>query len=239
MALVTAPASRDLVPRPTLPEPTTATMSPSADTPTALWEQRAWFACVDAYKKVFNRKTQEPSSHRYDGHTCAKELLGKRPGDLFLMISGPNRRIHNRRGFEVTLEEFSNSGGTKTLCSTRRNYYSPELEKRMHEERRCVGFPDLLADEGSLVHYKAKRQPISVATTPRINLAEAGEAQCAVIEDHGYTKKIIAYELDGRLYAINGHARDFAAAGLITDGFTRFSPDEMQVLLARGLARCP
>jgi hypothetical protein len=230
---------------PASPSPVTAidpTVQPMpsatyANATNALWQQPGWASCVAAYKNAFNPKTQKPWWYRYDGRRCAEELPDERPGALFLMIAGPDRLVRNRRGIEVTLYELDIAGYAQTLCSTRKGYYTDEFEKRMRDEKRCTNFPHLLADEVSLVHYKARPKP--QAATVRTNEIDGGTAHCEVIVDQGYTKKIVSYQLGGRTYAINGHARSLTDTGIFIDGFERFSPDEMQMLLRRGLERCP
>lgn len=202
-----------------------------------LWEASGWLACVSEYKKIFNKKTEEPHWYRYANGICAEEL-SLPPGTLYLMILGPDRGIRDRSGFEITLE-ISGSSSSKTICSNRADYYSESFEQEMRSNRRCNDFPNLLSEYltlSSKMDHSTKS--IKSATKPNQPRPLNGHVECTVKYVNGHEKKYIIYKENTRAYAINGTARDLVGTAGLADGLNRFSRNEMQILLQQGLKEC-
>ncbi|WP_028105010.1 hypothetical protein [Pseudoduganella violaceinigra] len=198
-----------------------------------LWEETAWRDCVVDYKNAYNSaraiKSEEPPWYRYYDGQCAEELPNIPDGVPYLMVHGPSD-FFNSSGFEITLN-VNNSGSNETICSNRAGRYAEWFESQMKSESRCKQFPELLAlrmDKKRLTGNREKKAARSLD----------GRSACLSTVLNGMPKKYVTYEERGRTYAINGSARDIASGRRWLDGKSHFSVEQMQQLLARGLAAC-
>lgn len=219
-----------------LPEPVAAApkiVAPAPNDQANLWEEPAWTACVDDYKNAYKsaraRKTEEPPWFRFYDGQCAEELPNIPDRSYYLMVRGPSD-LFNSNGFEITLN-VNNERGNETVCSNRAGRYAEWFESQMKSDPRCRQFPELLAVRMDKTKYSAKKASKDVK-------ALDGQSSCESTVVNGLPKKFVTYQERGKTYAINGTARDIASSRGWLDGKGHFTVEQMQKLLARGLAAC-
>ena len=69
-------------------------------------------------------------------------------------------------------------------------------------------------------------------------VASAGEITCKIEQRGKYDQKVIIYKEGGKIYALNGQARQRAEKRGWVEGKTVFEPIKLQELIDEGLKKC-
>ena len=119
----------------------------------ALWLDPKWDECVASYKRTFEEYAT-PNFYRYISQNCGEsdeQLKSLHEGDCFMRISGPNR-TRNSKSYEIELvcvkQSRSNSAwiSQDMICTNRNGYYADWVRKKMVNDKRCKGFPNLISE---------------------------------------------------------------------------------------------